>query len=38
VKVDRLFRRTGISASKTLGGLTFRQRDSVVEYLIWERA
>ena len=38
VKVKRLFKRTGISASKTLGGLTFRQRDLVTEYLIWERS
>jgi uncharacterized protein (DUF58 family) len=37
VKVQRLFKRTGISTSKTLGGLTFRQRDLVTEYLIWER-
>jgi RNA-binding protein YlmH len=38
VKVKRLFKRTQISPSKTLGGLTYRQRDLVAEYLIWARA
>jgi hypothetical protein len=37
VKVHRLLARTGISASKTLGGLTYRQRDLVTKYLIWGR-